>query len=122
MIIVMIAGTIASVATGINSCLVTEEDATCLGRMRIAEDAGAKETMSEEQKTGTEAAEAEEAKKKTVGNADAKIGTETASVIYSGNKNRTPFLTGFFLGKKNPSEIIQRGLSIILHLSSPVES
>lgn len=44
MIDVMIAVTTVSVATGINSCLGTEEDATCLGRMMIVEDVDAIET------------------------------------------------------------------------------
>ncbi|MGG4166182.1 hypothetical protein ABEW00_01685 [Rossellomorea vietnamensis] len=86
MIVVMIVGTIAFVATGINSCLGTEEDAICLGRMMIADDADAEETMSEEQKTGTEAAEAEGAMKTTIETADAKEDTETACAIYSGKK------------------------------------
>lgn len=124
MIVVMIVGTIASVATGINSCLGTEEDAICLGRMMIADDADAEETMSEEQKTGTEAAEAEEAMKTTIETADAKEDTETACAIYSGKKGlNSVFKRGSFLYKtKNPPEIIQRDRSIILHLSSPVES
>ncbi|PRX75882.1 hypothetical protein B0G93_11115 [Bacillus sp. V-88] len=45
MIVVIIAVTTDSVATGINSFLGTEEDATCLGQMMIVEDADAIETM-----------------------------------------------------------------------------
>ncbi|WP_201715916.1 hypothetical protein [Rossellomorea arthrocnemi] len=56
----MIAGTTDFVVIGINSFLVTEEDVIFLERMMIAEDAVAAETTSEEQKTVTEAAMAEE--------------------------------------------------------------
>ncbi|MCR8850199.1 hypothetical protein NQ095_17400 [Rossellomorea sp. SC111] len=100
MIIVVIAGTTDSVVTGINSFLATGEDVTCLGRMTNAEDADAEETMSGEQKTGTEAAEEEEAMKTTIETADAKKDTETASAIYSGKRIELRFKRGSFFGEK----------------------
>ncbi|MBW3114766.1 MULTISPECIES: hypothetical protein [Bacillaceae] len=89
MIVVMIAVTTASVATGINSYLGTEEDATYLGQMMIAEEVDAVETTSEVLKTGTEDAEAEEAMKIIADDADAKD-IDAADVDFSGKSNGTP--------------------------------
>ncbi|WP_156030216.1 hypothetical protein [Rossellomorea vietnamensis] len=92
MIVVMIAVTTVSVATGINSCLGTEEDATCLGRMMIVEDVDAIETTLEEQKTVTEDAEAEEAMMTIVEDADARDASAVVvAADFSGKNSGTPW-------------------------------
>lgn len=91
MIVATIVVTVVSVATGINSFLGTEEDVTCLGRMRIVDDADAIETTYEEQKTVTEDAEAEEAMMTIVEDADAR--DTSAAVVaadFSGKNRGTP--------------------------------
>jgi hypothetical protein len=70
-VVVMITETTDFVVTGINSFLVTEEDVTYLECMMITEDAITEET--------------------TAGDVDATENIETASVIYSGKINGTPF-------------------------------
>lgn len=91
MIVATIAMTVVSVATGINSCLETEEDATYLEMMNT-EDVDAVETMSEVQKTVTEDAEAEEAMMTIVEDADARDASAVVvAADFSGKNSGTPW-------------------------------
>ncbi|PFA69649.1 hypothetical protein CN378_02455 [Bacillus sp. AFS015802] len=116
MIDVTIAMTIASVVTGINSCLGTEEDATYLGRMMITENVDVIETTSEVQKTVTEDAEAEEAMKTIVEDADVEdISAAVVASDFSGNSIGTPVKWGSFFIQKNPLNVVYRGLGKLFY-------